>query len=156
MLIQNFRIFWNLCDDHCMRYAVIVYPDLSHTLVIQCILKFVILFQKYRPIMINTKKIQKQKWGKTQYLRMAIILLLVEMQWTWMNHVMQYTLILTGKGWKGIMFEHYDYFVCLLYWVATVTLKALHNCAPFRLKYFKRPLNAYLLFHHDYHNTFNV
>ena len=65
--------------------------------------------------MINTKKIQKQKWGKTQYLRMAIILLLVEMQWTRMNHVMQYTLILTAKGWKGIIYEHYDYFVCLLH-----------------------------------------
>ena len=83
-------------------------------------------------------KIQKQKWGKTQYLRMAIILLLEEMQWTRMIHVMQCTLILTGKGWKGIIYERYDYFVFLFYWVATKTLKALHNCAPFRFKYFKK------------------
>ena len=65
--------------------------------------------------MINRKKYEKPKWGKTQYLRMAIILLLEEMQWTRMIHVMQYTLILTAEGWKGIIFERYDYFVCLLY-----------------------------------------
>lgn len=103
-------------------------------------------FDKYRPIMINTKIFRKQKWGKTQYLRMAIILLLEEMQWTRMIHVMQYTLILTAKGWKGIIFERYDYFVCLLYWVATITLKALHNCAPFRFKYLKGDLWLHTLF----------
>ena len=127
-----------------MRYAVIVswfISQFSH----HNFLFRVCFLDKYRPIIIYRKG-SKTKWGKPQYLRMAIILLLEEMQWTRMIHVMQYTLILTAKGWKGIIFERNDYFVCLLYWVATITLKALHNCAPFRFKYLKGDLWLHTLF----------